>query len=95
MIDDVVAEIWINRSRAVADQRRHMMRIAGCGGFDNDIGITAQPGVGQAVMDRACCQQGMYWQQAFGKAEIRQHNQHLAFAHARSHRSHQITNRLS
>ncbi len=73
----------MHQGGAVADQRRDMMRVAGGGGVDQQVGVAAQAVAHQPVMHRAGGQQGVDRQPVVGDGVVGQHQQRHARAHRR------------
>ena len=49
-----IGEVRIDSCRAEAQQHGEVVRIAGAGGFNDDVGIAAQAFIDQTGLDRAC-----------------------------------------
>src|SRR5699024_12600893 len=48
-----IGKVWINSRRAEAQQHGEVVRIAGAGGFDDDVGIATQALIDQTGVNRA------------------------------------------
>ncbi len=77
----LVGQPGVDRRGAKTDQHRIVVRIAGGGGFHQNVAITAQPGGGQMVMHRTHGQRGMHRQPARSDGPVTQHQQGPAAAH--------------
>ncbi|CDL21927.1 conserved hypothetical protein [Klebsiella pneumoniae IS53] len=76
-----VGEVWIDSRRPKAEQHGEVVRIAGAGGFNDDVGIAAQAFIDQTGLDRANGHRRRYRQTVFGDVAVREHQQHGAVAH--------------
>ena len=71
-------QIGMHGGRAVADQHRHVVRVAGGAGVDQQVGAAAQPGADQRVVHRAGGEQGMHRHPPRRRVAVGQHQQHAA-----------------
>ena len=65
-----IGEVRIDSRRAEAEQHGKVVRIAGAGGFDNNVGIAAQALIDQAGLDRAYRHRCRYRQTVFSDVTV-------------------------
>ncbi len=75
-----VRQVRINRGGTKAKQHGKVMRVAGAGGFNNDVGVAAQALIHQTGLNRANCHRCRNRQTIFRDIAVRQHQQHCAIA---------------
>lgn len=73
-----IGKVWINSRRAEAQQHGEVVRIAGAGGFDDDVGIATQALIDQTGLDRANRHRGWNRQAIFSDIPVGEHQQHGA-----------------
>src|SRR5471030_2054675 len=76
-----VGQVWINGGYTEADQHGEMMRIAGAGSFNNNVGVAAQAFLNQAQLQRPDGHRCRQRQAVSGNVAVRQHQQHRAVTH--------------
>ena len=76
-----IGKVWINSRRAEAQQHGEVVRIAGAGGFDDDVGIATQALIDQTGLDRANRHRGRNRQAIFRDIPVGEHQQHGAATH--------------
>ncbi len=78
VVQRLVDEIRVDRRRAIPDQAREVMRVAGYTGLDEDVGIATEPALNQVMMHGACREQRMHRQFALLEVTVREHQDELA-----------------
>ena len=73
-----IGKVWINSRRAEAQQHGEVVRIAGAGGFDDDVGIATQALIDQTGLDRANRHRSRNRQAIFSDIPVGEHQQHGA-----------------
>ena len=76
-----IGQVRINSRRAEAQQHGEVVRVAGAGGFDDDIGIATQALIDQTSLDRANRHRSRNRQAIFSDIPVRKHQQHGAATH--------------
>eukprot|EP01083_Nonionella_stella_P248330 859898_1 len=69
-----IGKVWINSRRAEAQQHGEVVRIAGAGGFDDDVGIATQALIDQTGLDRANRHRGWNRQAIFSDIPVGVHS---------------------
>ena len=70
-----ISQVRVDCRGAKAEQYREVVRVAGAGGFDDDVGIAAQALINQTSLNGAYRHRGRYRQTIFGDVTVRKHQQ--------------------
>ncbi|VGP13006.1 hypothetical protein SB00610_01089 [Klebsiella quasipneumoniae subsp. similipneumoniae] len=76
-----IGEVRIDSCRAEAQQHGEVVRIAGAGGFNDDVGIAAQTFIDQTGLDRANGHRRRHRQAVFGDVAVGEDQQHGTIAY--------------
>ena len=76
-----IGQVRVDGGRAEAEQHGEVVRIAGAGGFNDQVGVAAQAFFHQAGLHGADCHRSRHRQAAGRDGAVGQHQQHRAFAH--------------
>ena len=79
----LVGQVRIHRGGTEAEQAGHVVRVARGAGFQDQVDVAAQPGVGEVVMHRAGGQQGMHHRPVGHRITVAQQQHDDAFACSR------------
>ncbi len=77
----LIGEVRVDSRRAEAQQHGEVVRIAGAGSLNDDVGIAAQALLHEAGLDSPHRHRSRNRQAIFGDVAVREHQQHRAVAH--------------
>ena len=77
IVQDLVSEVRVHRCRTKTEKHRKMVGITSPTGFNNDVGIAAQPFLDQVMVNGTGCHQGVDRQLSFLQILVCEDQKHL------------------